>query len=344
MEKLHIIIADKDEDFALRIEKRLEETLGGEAEITIITDRDYLVQYFSVPKTLSAVLIDRSFYFRALEKHSIEWMGVVTDNPDDCTCDGSFVDYIYRYSALKDIAQRVLIGLDAQRLQLNKATSCKTILVASPIGGCGKTVTALALCSALKKRGKKILFIDTTSLQSSGTFLAKPKKSKGDSFIQDNLFAAGVGKIIEHSAFDYIPPFTQTLPSLGVTVSDYIDIIRSLASTEEYDYIVIDSSSDFSVETAELLSISERVVLITLQDSFSVDKMNKFFNAVDCSNPDKIHMVCGMFRPERKNELQKLSLKFENIGYIPFAAVSDESDIKDIGNMRCYKQLAAAIG
>ncbi|MBR3300087.1 MAG: hypothetical protein IKI68_01220, partial [Clostridia bacterium] len=113
MKRLSIIVADSDESFAARIQERIEEQMGDSADVTIITDMHFLVDFFSVPRSVDALLIDKGLYFSDIERHSINSICILTDNPDECISDkGGSVEYVYRFASLKDISSKLLSGID----------------------------------------------------------------------------------------------------------------------------------------------------------------------------------------------------------------------------------------
>lgn len=341
MKDVQILIADSNEDFAVQVQQKIESAMGSVAEVTIITDREYLFRFFETPRRLDVLLIDQKMYFRSIERHNIEWIYILTEDPDADTANSSgFLDYIYRFAGLKTIVDKVLSGFPDEEWEKKSAPGkCKLIAVASPCGGSGKTTTALTLCAALRKKNKKTLFVDTTNMQMSSCWLCEKKSSKDDSFLQDHLMPDAVKKIIEHGLFDYVCPFSQTLPALGITGQEYIDLLQYLVQDAAYDYIVIDTTSDFTEQLAQWMSMAHTVLLLVLQDRFSAEKLQKFRAGADCSDPDKFRLICAMYRPERKNYL----CAEEIAQYIPFANFSDTKDLKLLEGMQCYKKLAAMV-
>ena len=343
MKQVQIIIADSNEDFAVQIQNRIESVMGHTVNVVLITDREYLLDYFETPRNPDVLIIDQNLYFRGLERHNIEWIYVVTEDSGlEESSNETFLRYIYRFSPLKTIVDKALSGLSENEWrEVPGQGKCKMILVTSPSGGCGKTTTAMALGTALRKRGKKVLFVDTTNMQISSCFLKDRKKGKDDGFIQDNLIPGDVKNIIEHGIFDYVSPFNQPLPVLSVAMQDYLDVLQFLIKEGSYDYIIVDTVSDFTIETAQLMDLAHIVLVISLQDSFSVAKLKKFFASVDCSDSEKFRIICSMFRAERKNLLLDAVQRDHVIQYIPFANFGETFDLKTLGEMQCYKSLAA---
>lgn len=343
MKQIHILIADSNEDFAFQIQNRIESEIGAGAEVTIISDREYLYRFFETPRKLDILLIDEDLYFRAIERHNIEWIYILTEESEtESNGTEGFLEYINRFVGLKAIVDKILSGVPQEIFEHSgTAQHCKMIVVTSPSGGCGKTTTALALSASLWRRGKKVLFADVTSMQHASFWLRDKKKSIDDVQIQDHLQCGDIKKIIEHNVFDYVCPFSQPLLSMGVSGQDYREALQSQMQADAYDYIVVDVGSDFSQELAQWISMAHFVVLMTMQDLFSVKKLQLFRAGIDCSDADKFRIVCGLFRPERKNYLRDYLDNTQAVQYIPYANLEDRTDLKTLAQMQCYKSIAA---
>lgn len=341
MKAKQILIVDNSEDFAMQVQNKMESVLGSAAEVTIITDRDYLFRFFETPRQLDILLIDQNLYFRGIERHNIEWIYILTENSEqENTNSSGFLEYIYRFSGLKAIVDKALSGFPEEVWgKKPEQEKCRLVMFTSPCGGSGKTTSALALCAALRRKGKKPLFVDTTNMQLSSCWLRDKKSDKDDGFLQDHLLPGEVKKSIERGLFDYVCPFSQPLPALGITDQDYTDVLQYLVQDASYDYIIVDTVSDFTEQIAQWMTMAHIVLLIALQDRFSVEKLQKLRNCVDCSDTDKFRLLCGMYRPERRSYLQQEEI----VQFIPFANFGDTKDIKLLSEMQCYRNIAAMV-
>ena len=63
MNKLKIVLADTDENYLAPLERKFIDEFEDNGEIHVITDREYLRKYFSVPQSLDILLIDEAVFF-----------------------------------------------------------------------------------------------------------------------------------------------------------------------------------------------------------------------------------------------------------------------------------------
>lgn len=344
MKQLSIIIADSDESFAEKIQERLEKELGDSADITIITSMRFLADFFSTPKSADVILIDKGLFFSDIERHSIKNICILTDNPNDCLAKyNEYTEYVYRFSSLKDITSKLISSINITD-ELKKE-GCSALLVTSPAGGCGKTITALAVSQALKKSGKKVLYIDTSNMQTSSFWLKYSKTLKTDFDIADNLSPDSIFETVVKGEFDYVVPMKATLGYVGESNSeiDFASIVSKIKSKNCYDWIVVDTSADCGKETASLISCSDVVLVMMLQDRFSISKINKFLSTVDCSDYDKYKLVCSHYMENTKNYFEELPDDFKSPITIPYMNVSEAKNLNVIAEINAYRHIAALL-
>lgn len=343
MKQLNIIVADSDESFAAKVQERIENQLGDAVDVTIITSLKFLADFFSVPRSVDALLIDKGMYFSDIERHSINTICILTDNPDECTSgrDGS-VDYVYRFASLKDICAKLLSGADDAGDF--KSGGTRVLLVTSPVGGCGKTTVSLAVSQILGKSGKKVLYIDTSNIQTSSFWVKYPKKSKSDFDIADNLSEESISETIVRGDFDYVLPLVGTLGYVGATGVDYAAIVSKVKSSDKYDWIIIDTPADFSESTASLINIADIVFVMIMQDRFSISKVNKFLNTVDCSDSDKFKFICSHYKDNVKSYFGELVNEVGKPGLVPYANMSESEGISELSQLNCFKCISALLG
>ena len=70
MRKLTIVLADTDEDYLMPLELKFIQGFGENADIIVITEREYLNYYFSSPRNIDILLISDELYSREFEKHN----------------------------------------------------------------------------------------------------------------------------------------------------------------------------------------------------------------------------------------------------------------------------------
>lgn len=344
MKKFKFVIADSSENFALEIQEKLEAKAGGNSEILIITEKNYLDEFFESPQKMDVLLIDKKFYSKAIEKHDIDLICIVSDDKNDCNrLNTGFVYTVHRDSGSEEITRTMLSVINPALIQKKESDSeCKIILVTSPLGGSGKTVTAAAIALHLRKSGMKVLFADTTSFQSSSHWITDKKKIGDDEYILDNFNAECVDNITAQGNVDHIAFFSQVLPALDINAGNYYEIIKAEKKREEYDYIVVDSDSCFTTDLVNFMTVADHVVILTLQDEVSVHKMQRFLYSFDCSDTSKYITCCSKFCIDKKNYLSEKAEFMPISVYIPMVNLNG-AELSEVSKMPCFNRIASML-
>ena len=308
MSNFLIVIADEDENYLMPLELKFVEELENKADIVIITDRDYLREFFSAPKKIDILIINKSLYSDAFNKHDIENIFILTE--DEAENDNE----IYKYTSVKDIFDFVMgnVKTDTENLISGKNRT-KTILVYSPVGGSGKTTLSVAISGIISKRKKKVLFISTENIQSFG-YLISCSTYMSKSFVrsllnEDSDIVDKLKDCVEVSGFHYLPPIKQAIAVLGITLEKYINLIEKLKEANIYDYIVIDSTSILDQKTCMLMSIADKVVIVANQDRIAVKKIDMMLDNIDCSDSNKFVFICNKYNKSMENHLMNSTMK-----------------------------------
>ncbi|MBR6308605.1 MAG: AAA family ATPase [Lachnospiraceae bacterium] len=162
----------------------------------------------------------------------------------------------------------------------------KLVAVYSPIGGSGKTTVAYSLAMALAGNGRNVLYLNLESVCSSSAILAPKDKGvvdllsaveKGADFSLKlvSMLETGMGGV------RYIGGFAHTADYSAVTVEEIESLLTSLKTSSDFEYVVIDTTSDTSVITKAALELSERIVLVENPGDFAAAKMGIYVDQAD---------------------------------------------------------------
>ena len=176
----------------------------------------------------------------------------------------------------------------------------KTILVANRKGGCGKTLAAITLASALAEGGARVALADADPQKSALRWAKKRPRE-----------VAPVGTV------DWTSP-----KSLG-------DVPKKT------DWLVIDSPGALFGEEAETLIAEAKAVLTpVLPSPFDADSTKRFLKEIDeikrvRKGKVAIHLIANRVRPQARASA-RLKAFFEALGREPVAWISERAAYADL--------------
>jgi len=148
------------------------------------------------------------------------------------------------------------------------------ISIANQKGGVGKTTTAINMCAALAKLGKKVLLVDCDSQANATTGMGIDKPSLEYSLYQGLIGEAEIEDIIYPTVLPKFMIIPANVDLIGfeiemVNVHDREKKIKNLLSQieEKFDYIILDCPPALSLLTLNAFTASNSV-LIPLQSEF----------------------------------------------------------------------------
>lgn len=178
----------------------------------------------------------------------------------------------------------------------------KTILIANQKGGCGKTLTAITLASALAARGDKVALADADPQKSSLRWLK----------LRPDTASAIIG-------LDW-----RNEKSIG-------------DAPKKTDWLIIDAPGALTGEHAEQLIAECHAIITPVQPSFfDVDSTQRFLKNIEDikrirKGKTSVHLLANRVRAQAVTN-QQLNQFFDKIGQQPIAWITERS---------AYPQLAA---
>lgn len=310
-----IMLIDEDESYINPVEKKFIKELGEKAIINIITDRNYMLQYFQTPRHIDILIINKNMYFTQLEKHDIANMFFLSET------DTNAVRNIFKYISVKYIFDYVINNLRTEtKNMIDVSIKTHVIMFYSPMGGCGTTYVS-NIAAKLIARDKKVLYISTEPMQS---FAAETGcvKYMSDTFehallSNDHSLIDAMDKELFSSGCDYLAPIHLRIADKVIPLSNYIGFIDRIKNEKNYDYIILDTSSDFNEEKCRLMNFADKVVILTRQDKIAAFKLDSLMSNVDLSNRQKFVIACNMLSSDNTNCLTDQYIK--NTFYIKCA-------------------------
>lgn len=213
-------------------------------------------------------------------------------------------------------------------------------------GGVGKTTLSICTAYRLAKLGAKVLLIDLDK-QSNSTSTVTQREGQTVTFLDVVTERATFQQAIHKTCFgfDLIPSnlkiaeIDQLLTSHKIPHHRYIrDFLENL--TEQYNYIIIDTSADLSSSVYVSMLASNKVVIPVTLEQYAIDGLVMDMKVLDeikvKFKKDKIDpsvfIVLNKVDPREKSAFDFLPdiLKFTNQAKIIQSTISVKSELKKI--------------
>lgn len=298
--KKQIVIADPNIEYIKSYEEELIVRFYDEVSIQIITENEYLENYFRLHRDIDVLIIAKEFYGAYLKEHNISHTLIINDGDEG------------KYKAKEDVLafiENSLIGnvtkepeADDETVEEVKEKTTTVVSVFSPIGGSGKSLAALALSKKLKKLGESVLVIGCDNLQSFGAFLdtrenAEPELSLMLQEINEGTYFS-ILKNIYHGEITCILPFEKPLSEVGVGSVQLYDLIALLREKKDFSYIILDLGSNLNKADQTMMAVSDHVVIITEPKMVSCRMIEKLMMNSDLLSNESVFMLSNQYRTE----------------------------------------------
>lgn len=352
MAKPRIIIADTDVNYIIPLQLKFAEDYFEKIDLEIITDKHYFENIFSVSQRADILVISEELYNRSMQRHNIAHIFLMTEQYEEESTADLNINRIFKYTSIKEIFNEIVgKSADALKLERDKKQETQVVLFYSASGGTGKTTAAMGVSASLTRNYKRVLYINASRLQSFQHFLENPAPitaadvyAKLSSDEAENCYE-DIKHVIRREQFSYLPPFKAALMSLGLTYSVYSKIIKSAKRSGDFDFIVIDADTVFDEDKADLINISDKVVVVTNQSTAAVSSTNTLVANINGMSSDKYIFVCNNFDKTQSNALisPKISLKFTVSDYIDRFRFYEQMKLDELSKESSIQRVAFLI-
>lgn len=309
MQSISMVLIDSDTKFLEGLEWKLLEELGERVELESITEQEYFDTYFEKPKNIDVLVVHEEQYLECVQKQNINLTFVLRENEIE-TQEDNRICMLHKYMNLGEMVRRITEKI-SRRLNIQTNTDAnrvtRGIMVYSPIGGAGKTTTALGLSVALSKQGKKVLYFNAENVQNFQWYM------RDRNYAYEELAACIVNEdehalsylknALGHEEFDYVRPLRQSVLAYGITEDNYFYFISRILEANVYDYIIFDVSSELTLFKTKLMAKCYRVVNVLQQDALSVYKTEEFLKNIDYSDDEKMLWICNNYEENHENRI-----------------------------------------
>ena len=348
MGKPRIIIADTDVRYIIPLQLQFVQEYFEKIDLEIISDKDYFSRTFSVPQKADILIISEELFDSSLQKHNIGIVFLMMEkNEEEQTADLN-INRIFKYTSIKEIFNEIT-GKSASILKekTGKKTETQIIMVYSAAGGVGKTTIALGMAACLTQSFKKVLYINASWLQTFQRMLDnKSAITTSEVYAQltsnDTSLYDSIRHELRKELFTYLPPFKASLMSLGMDYTVYERLACSAKKSRDFDYIIVDSDTEYDEEKAALISVADKVIIVTKQDSASVFSTNLLVSSINGVNSDKYIFICNDFKKEMSNALiaPDANLRFSISEYVEHINNYDLLKVSSFGKINSLQKIS----
>lgn len=308
MSKPLVVIADRDATYLATYEEKFLRELDNKIEFEVITDEVYFDEFFSTPKTIEILIVGECFYYQELQRHNINNVFVLTEENEAGATEDLSITKIFKYSGkgIREIYNE-LTYRSRDKLYQGDDVRKDTMVIGfySAIGGTGKTSLSVGLAEALAQNHQRVLYINSESIQAFGYYMNDKNgmSTEGYRAIREDLKSpyVNVKPFIKKENFSYIPPFMATLDALNLSSQVFVHLVRSAKESKDYDFVIVDIEAGYSLTRTELLTVSDKVIMVMLQDQMSLFKTEYILRNVDFRDKEKYLFICNMYKESKPN-------------------------------------------
>lgn len=336
MGKPRIILADQDENYIIPLEMKFLEELNDEADLEVITDPEYFSALFSKPQEADILAVSADFYNPSLSRHNIKNLFLLAELPEDEQSRRLDIPYIYKYSSLKEIYGKIMaVSNESLNVKLGRKGGCQVVMFYSAVGGVGKTLLSLGICTCLAQNFRRVLYVNADHMNTFQFYLPKIRAFPSSAIMgitehSSNLFS-DLSPYILHEKFDLLPPFGAALSSLGLDYRFYGQFIDSAKNSGNYDLIILDADVILDRDKISLASGADKVFLVTDQRRRSVLATNFLMQNLNCRDNEKFYFICNDCGPEAVMAEENPEAEFIVDEYVRHIPSIEEQSLSDLG-------------
>lgn len=343
MVKQKIMLAVKNEEFLENIEWKLFHLLGDMIHLECVTENEYFRSRMDYLNSYDRIVADENFLFLIPKYEDISNLYYLTENQKSNDNKFGNEQNIILYDNLVEF---ICNGLEVNPEEQKTSAYAKNtigMMVYSPAGGVGKTVTAMALAEQLSSQGYRTIYINTENLQSFHFYLENKSMINAIDFMkyitnQENSLYLDK-KHIGQEEFDYLLPIDGILSALGISTGAYLSFVEQVMNSRVYDYIVFDTSSDLNETCIKLMEICSKVFLILNRNLLGEYETRNFAKYIHGTNQKFVFV-------QNRMNVQKTDFNLDGVGekqciYLPeMSEQTGKSLVHQLASCNIWKEYA----
>lgn len=350
MAKPLMVIVETDMEHLIPLQMKMAEVLIDTADIEIISEPEYMTEYFMTPRMIDILVIEEDMYSESLSMHSIARTYVLVDNMNDNSesvypMEGSIADVVclFKYCNINTLT-RYIIPLEWAGLNSSEKEP-QIVAVIAPAGGMGSTTVAVGISACMKQNLKKVLYLNLKNYQNFHYYFTNKSwlsvEACGYLRDADARVYEKLRPFFQKEDFVYLPPLKNNRESLGISYKGYTELARIAQKSGEYDFVVVEIGNEINSETLKFLKFVNKVFIVTRQDEYSAFKLEILKYNINFSDKEKYSFICNYFEKERVNALLETDGNTGTVisGYIE---KTDPTKIKNANDLKAIEGIRKA--
>ncbi len=348
MSKLDVIIVDGNEQYVKSFTSYVSEKYSQKFQIASFTNIECFNEFLlESPKIdillVTPTLFDEVLFKRYINKVIILASGNIKGKYHSCNS-------INKYQ-IGDTLISSIMNLFAEKnhnvlYESEKKKNTKIVSVYSPIGGVGKTCISIAMSLACGHLGLDVFYLNLESISSTPIFLDCNKtenlshliyylRQKNKNFSTKIEGVRCCASASRHIHYFCPPDSAQEMEDIKVVELKHL--ISELKELGQYDFVVIDMSSDFNDKNILVLEESDELLLVLTPnrlESFRIRSLVKEFNILHQKQKvdilEKATVIINKHESEQSVDLEEINpFNKKNTFHIPRTAQLISTDLDE---------------
>jgi Mrp family chromosome partitioning ATPase len=333
--RLGLVIADLDAEYIRNFEKYLVANYPGRFDLAAFSSVHALQDFLESKSHADIILVDSRMYDESKTCYDRGLVLLLTESRPGKQCPGKAAGQVMKYQHVDRLISEVLglysANTGSGRPVHGRRKTC-IVSVASPAGGTGKSSIAAGCSILCAGRGLKTFFLCLESVPSTDRFF----RGESDQSFSNVIFhLKGSGSLwlkLEsarcHDPRTSVHFFKSPECILEMNEFDEKDAARLISEFRSccaYDMVFVDLSSGLNSINAEVMRLSDVILLVLTRDAVVESKTGVFTKGLDLLDSRWKSAL-----PERIIPLLNLSPAFDGdgpvCGYSPAAVIADHSN------------------
>ncbi len=335
---IKILIADQSKEYLDRLIDKLQEY--SELDISIATSYDKLIKTMNNNR-YDIVLFNSDLSDSKISFNSVKLAICLYDEEQENSRLYKELKFIRKYQRISNIYKELIDSYSCEAgysPDFSNGISTKIVAVYSPMGGIGKTTTALVLTQKLQAAGYNSLFISLEQTDSSSIIYPHEKEgiteliaaASGSEADDEGSFDIKLRSIVKEGAGNtrYVEGFSRIVDYMDVSDEDIERLFEKIRKVSNSDYVIVDMNSNIDALANKVFELSDKIVIVERDNESFKHK----FDIISSYPPiqDVWNKVVTVDNFAHGSYLNKNNVNADNIGYISdYGSIAMEDLIRE---------------